>query len=111
MTNTKQKLVGHSIVCDYVDSQATLLAGHGQLGIISMFVLPPGQNRTKRVKQQKTQPTGCETEIAIKWISLKINVHSGFQNLFICAKFKYSTISRTKVGCVFIIVLFFFVIF
>ena len=63
-----------------------------------MFVLPPGQKRTKRVKQQKTQPTGCETEIAIKWISLKIDVHSGFQNLFICAKFKYSTISRTKAG-------------
>ena len=63
-----------------------------------MFVLPPGQKHTKRVKQQKTQPTGCETEIAIKWISQKIDVHSGFQNLFICAKFKYSTISRTKVG-------------
>ena len=52
----KKKLVGHSTVCNYVDSQATLLAGHGHLGIISMFVLPPGQKNTKRDKHNKNTP-------------------------------------------------------
>ena len=34
--------------------------GHGLLRIKSMSVLPPGQNTTKRDKQQKTHPAGYE---------------------------------------------------
>ena len=38
-----------------------------------MSVLPPGQRTTKREKQQKTHPTGYETEILISWILLEID--------------------------------------
>ena len=67
------------------------------LGIINTSVLPPGQKTTKTDKHNKKHPTGYETDIVIKWTSLKIDVITGFHSLFICAKFGYSTISRTKV--------------
>ena len=48
--------------------------------------------------QKQTNPTVYDTEIVIKWISLKIDEDSSeFHNLFICAKFECSTINATKV--------------
>ena len=60
---------------------------------MSKSVLTPGQ---KKHKKRQTIKNGYETEILIQWISLKIDEHSGFHSLFICAKFECSTISRTK---------------
>ena len=70
---------------------------HRLPGIINMSVLPPGQKTTKTDKHNKKQLIGYETEIVIIWISLKIDEIAGFRSLFICAKFEYSTIIRTKV--------------
>ena len=56
---------------------------HGMLGIISMkCVLPPGPEVKKPQKEARLtkHPTGYETKIFIKWISLKIDEHSGFHS-------------------------------
>ena len=61
-----------------------------------MAVLPAGLKKTQKETNNKKHPTGYETEIVIQWISLKIDEHSGFHSLFICAQFECSTIRRTK---------------
>ena len=55
--------------------------------LVSTSVLPSGlqKSHNERQAQQKTRPTGYETEILIQWISMKIDELSVFHGpLYMC---------------------------